>query len=74
MRARRRFILQSEKYMIEGGFEFGVRLAVAVFAVAGLACMLFVGVAAAVLLALARRLYRRGDDDAADNRQTTSLP
>jgi hypothetical protein len=66
--------LRREKYMIENGFEFGVRLAVAAFAVAGLACMLFVGVAAAVLLAVARRLYSGGDDDAADDRQTTSTP
>jgi hypothetical protein len=58
--------LRREKYMIENGFDFGVRLAVAAVAVAGLACTLFVGVAAAaVLLAVARRLYRGGDDDAA---------
>ncbi len=55
--------------MTENGLEFGIRLAVAAFAIVGLACMLFVGVAAAVLLALGRRSYRGGYDDAADDRQ-----
>jgi hypothetical protein len=58
--------------MIENGFEFGIGLALAAFGVAiclGLACMVFVGVSTAVLLALARRSARGGDDDADDDRQ-----
>jgi hypothetical protein len=47
--------------MSEIAFEFGARLAVAAFAVVGLACMLVVG-GAAVLLALARRSDGGGDD------------
>src|SRR5277367_4621285 len=66
------FRLQYETYMIENGFEFGIGLALAAFGVAiclGLACMVFVGVSTAVLLALARRSARGGDDDADDDRQ-----
>jgi hypothetical protein len=66
------FRLKYEKYMIENGFEFGIGLALAAFSVAiclGLAYMLFVGVSTAVLVALARRAARGGDDDAGDDRQ-----
>jgi hypothetical protein len=68
-RARRRFPSQPEKSMIENGFE-GVGLAFAAVAVClGLACVLFVGVAAAVLLALARRSHYGDDGEAADDGQ-----
>ena len=63
-----------KKYMIENGFE-GIGLALVAVAIClGLACILLVGVAAAVLLAVARRLYSGDDDDAADDRQTTGMP
>jgi hypothetical protein len=65
------FRLQYKTNMIENGFEFGIGLALAAFGVAiclGLACMLFVGVSTAVLLALARRSAHGGDDDARDDR------
>jgi hypothetical protein len=62
MRARRRFLLPHKKYMIENGFE-GIGLALVAVAIClGLACILLVGVAAAVLLALARRSHFSDDD------------
>jgi hypothetical protein len=69
MRARRRFLLPHKKYMIENGFE-GIGLALVAVAIClGLACILLVGVAAAVLLALARRSPFSDDDDAGNDRQ-----
>jgi hypothetical protein len=69
LRARRRFPSRPKKSMIENGFE-GVGLAFAAVAIClGLACVLFVGVAAAVLLALARRSHFGDDDDARDDGQ-----
>jgi hypothetical protein len=69
MRARRRFLLPHKKYMIENGFE-GIGLALVSVAIClGLACILLVGVAAAVLLALARRSHFSDDDDAGNDRQ-----
>jgi hypothetical protein len=67
MRARRRFLLPHKKSMIEDGFE-GVGLALAAVAIClGLAYVLFVGVAATVLRALARQSPWGDDDDAADD-------
>jgi hypothetical protein len=55
--------------MIEDGFE-GVGLALAAVAIClGLAYVLFVGVAATVLLALGRRSHWDDDDDASDDGQ-----
>jgi hypothetical protein len=72
LRARRRFLLPHKNYMIGNGFE-GVGLAFAAIAIClGLACVLFVGVAAAVLLALARRSHR-GDDDDRQNYQHAAV-
>jgi hypothetical protein len=69
LRARRRFPSQRKKSMIGNGFE-GVGLAFAAIAIClGLACVLFVGVAAAVLLALARRSHCGDDDDAGNDPQ-----
>jgi hypothetical protein len=69
MRARRRFLLPHKKYMIENGFE-GIGLALVAVAIClGLACILLVGVAAAVLLALARRSDFSDDDEAGNDRQ-----
>ena len=62
------FRLKYEKYMIENGFEFGIGLALAAVAIClGLAYVLFVGVAATVLRALARQSPWGDDDDAADD-------
>jgi hypothetical protein len=69
MRAWRCFLLPHKKSMIEDGFE-GVGLALAAVAIClGLAYVLFVGVAATVLLALARRSHWGDDDDAGDDGQ-----
>jgi hypothetical protein len=69
MRARLRFLLPHKKYMIENGFE-GIGLALVSVAIClGLAYILLVGVAAAVLLALARRSHFSDDDDAGNDRQ-----
>jgi hypothetical protein len=60
--------------MIENGFkDIGLAL-VAVAICLGLACILLVGVAAAVFLALGRRSPFSDDDDAGNDRQTTSTP
>ena len=69
MRARLRFLLPHKKYMIENGFE-GIGLALVAVAIClGLACILLVGVGAAVFLALARRSPFSDDDDAGNDRQ-----
>jgi hypothetical protein len=69
MRARRRFLLPHKKYMIENGFgSIGLAL-VAVAICLGLACILLVGVAAAVFLAVARRSPYGDDDDAGNDRR-----
>jgi hypothetical protein len=69
MRARRRFLLPHKKYMIENGFEGIGLVLVAVPICLGLACILLVGVGAAVFLALARRSPFSDDDDAGNDRQ-----
>jgi hypothetical protein len=61
--------LPHKKYMIENGFE-GIGLALVAVAIClGLACILLVGVGAAVFLALARRSPFSDDDDAGNDRQ-----